>query len=173
MNDHNLEKEPTFKFESAAEADQPWASISHEKQTKIFTRSLPVELSKVDYRSIVNSNLGSVESHRVIKNILEKTQLIESGTEAQIQSDQLIDNATAKYQQLFFDDNNGRVTKNVAAVEELFEKTALLENFPLLELAIDIRRSFPKQTNVVEAEHIIRMLILDEIIEKINSNNVY
>jgi len=162
MGDRNLEREPEYNFESAFRPDQFMGSISHVKETKIFTLELPTAIAKSSYRSLVDSSIGQVEPEQIIKNILVQTGIVAPDSEAQTCANKYIDDVSHQYRQYFFDDINGKITKNVDRVEELFEATKTLLETPLLDLAIDIRKSFPKQTNVVEAEHMIRMLILAE-----------
>ena len=113
MGDRNLEREPEYNFESAFRPDQFMGSISHAKETKIFTLELPTAIAKSSYRSLVDSSIGQVEPEQIIKNILVQTGIVAPNSEAQRCANKYIDDVSHQYRQYFFDDINGKITKNV------------------------------------------------------------
>lgn len=149
MIEHNFENEPLQLIK------EDRISPSQE----FFTNDLAQTINKYAYRTIAAPEL---EGREVVKNIVQACLLNESD-ERTPKIFEIIDHETDEYRSDFFEEKAGKRTKNVAAVELLFELTHDFESTPLLAQAIEIRKGVPKQANVVEAEHIIRLLVLHEL----------
>lgn len=160
MSQHNYEQQQNHWVSNFYPTSECCNENNNIEPAHLFTRDIVHTIEHHKYRSIAAPQL---ESRDIVKNIVRETLLTEDDDENNRRVYAAIDNEVDSYWLDFFDKKNEKLVKNVAAVELLFELTQDYEDLPLLAQTIAIRKAFPKQTNLVETEHIVRLLILHEI----------